>query len=216
MSVAQWLLFCLLFAWLATVTVVYLRVDPSGARGGSNSGIDLNTEQFAKLRSTNEQLNARLRQLESVEHDLQRQLVDARASEQRARSELLQALVQLRDVVDRAAALSSSSSSSWSLSTLPVGVVEVPKPTTSKSTTVLQRAVQALTLSSVLAGLAATSLASSSSSSSSSKSAAPSSSTSLCGLQAPVCRHNEQRFLTYTQGGGFNNQRQSVERAFQV
>jgi hypothetical protein len=37
-----------------------------------------------------------------------------------------------------------------------------------------------------------------------------------CGLQAPQCRHPHERFLTYTQGGGFNNQRQSLERAFQV
>jgi hypothetical protein len=31
-----------------------------------------------------------------------------------------------------------------------------------------------------------------------------------------MCTNDEELFVTYTQGGGFNNQRQSIERAFQI
>jgi hypothetical protein len=37
-----------------------------------------------------------------------------------------------------------------------------------------------------------------------------------CGLLYPRCTNDDELFVTYTQGGGFNNQRQSIERAFQV
>jgi hypothetical protein len=37
-----------------------------------------------------------------------------------------------------------------------------------------------------------------------------------CGLTHPRCTNDEELFVTYTQGGGFNNQRQSIERAFQI
>jgi hypothetical protein len=37
-----------------------------------------------------------------------------------------------------------------------------------------------------------------------------------CDLAEPACTNDGELFLTYTQGGGFNNQRQSIERAFQL
>lgn len=196
------LLTCVLLSWLVTIAVVFVVLDvhrtlPSGG------GIDARqcAASLAEARSANARLERRVVELESDCARAQREASRLEESERLLRERVSALSSQLA----RLAAPSSAQSTSTTTSTTTKATNQ--RPSTKPLSLPNDRASTVATTTTTTTSLARSTTVTT---------ATLDRPTELCGLSAPTCRHDDERFLTYTQGGGFNNQRQSIERAFQV